>query len=147
MRLRTVGPDQSGATAVEFAVVAPVFLALLFGTLEFGRALWTQQALQETANAGARCMALPQSDCASAGSPPTYNATNTTSYIQQVANQWGVSLPSASITQDNAASCGGTTGFSQVSLAFTFTSVVPNLVNISSGGIPLSATACFPNNP
>jgi hypothetical protein len=25
--------------------------------------------------------------------------------------------------------------------------VVPNLVQIPSGGIPLSATACFPNNP
>jgi hypothetical protein len=51
---------------VEFALVAPVFLAPLFGTLEFGRALWTQQALQQTAIAGARCMALPQTNCATA---------------------------------------------------------------------------------
>jgi len=144
--LLTLSGAQDGAALVEFAIVAPVFLALLFGTIEFGRALWIQQALQETAIAGVRCMALPQSACA-AGTPPIYNATNTTAYIQGVANQWGVSLPSANITKNNVASCGGLGGFSTVSLSFTFQSVVPNLIEISSSGIPLSATACFPNNP
>jgi Flp pilus assembly protein TadG len=142
--LRTLGRVQNGATVIEFALVAPMFLALLFGTIEVGRALWAQQALQETAIAGARCMALPQSACASAVTY-TYNATRTMTYIQQVANQWGISLPSANITQNNAANCGGTSGFSKVSLAITFQSAVPNLVNIF-GGIPLTATACFPNN-
>jgi len=144
--LRTLGRMQNGAAVVEFALVAPVFLALLFGTFEFGRALWTQQALQQTAIAGARCMALPQSPCASAGGS-TYSPAETTTYVQQVANQWGISLPSANINQNNAANCGGANGFSEVSLAITFQSVVPRLVNISSGGIPLTATACFPNNP
>jgi Flp pilus assembly protein TadG len=130
---------------VEFALVVPFFLALLFGIIEFGRALWTQQALQQTAIAGVRCMALPQSACASAVSY-TYDATKTTTYIQQVANQWGVSLPSANITQNDAANCGGVSGFSEVSLAVTFQSVVPKLLNISSGGLLLTATACFPNN-
>jgi Flp pilus assembly protein TadG len=142
--LRTLGQAQNGATLVEFALVAPVFLALLFGIFEFGRAVWIQQALQQTAIAGARCMALPQFACASAG---TYNSTDTTTYIQQIASQWGVSLPSSDITQNNTASCGGTTGFSQVSLSFAFTSVVPLLVEIPGGGMLLSATACFPNNP
>ena len=144
--LRSLGRSQNGATLVEFALVAPVFLALLFGALEFGLALWTQQALQETAIAGARCMALPQTNCAT---PPTYSysSSNTTTYIQTVASQWGISLPSANITQTNTGTtqCGAS-GFSQVSLTFTFQSVVPNLVQIPSGGIPLSATACFPNN-
>lgn len=142
--LRTLGRAQNGATAVEFALVAPMFLALLFGTFEFGRALWAQQALQEIAISGARCMALPQSACASAGTH-TYNAARTMTYIQQVANQWGVSLPSANINQNSTANCGGTSGFSKVSVAITFQSVVPNLVNML-GGIPLTATACFPNN-
>jgi Flp pilus assembly protein TadG len=143
--LRSLGRSQNGATLVEFALVAPVFLALLFGALEFGLALWTQQALQETAIAGARCMALPQSGCATAAY--AYSSSNTTTYIQTVANQWGISLPSANIIQTNTGTtqC-GTSGFSQVSLTFTFQSVVPNLVQIPSGGIPLSATACFPNN-
>ena len=149
--LRTLGRAQNGATLVEFALVAPVFLALLFGALEFGRALWTQQALQETAIAGARCMALPQTGCAtSTGAPPTYSysPTMTTTYIQQVASQWGVSLPSANITAVNAGSTNcGASGFSQVSLTSLSRAWSPRLVQIPSGGIPLGATACFPNNP
>ncbi len=142
--LRTLGRAQGGATAVEFALVAPMFLALLFGTFEFGRALWAQQALQEIATSGVRCMALPQSACASAGTH-TYNAARTMTYIQQVANQWGVSLPNANIDQNNSASCGGTSGFSKVSVAVNFQSAAPNLVNML-GGILLTAAACFPNN-
>ena len=92
-------------------------------------------------------MALPQTACASAGNPPTYNATNTTTYIEGVASQWGVSLSSAEITQNAAADCAGTSGFSKVSLSVTFTSFVPKPIDISSSGIPLNAAACFPNNP
>jgi Flp pilus assembly protein TadG len=73
---------QEGTTAIEFALVAPVFLMLVFGTIEFGRLPWTQQALQQTAIAGARCVAIAQgktrtSPCASGGS---YSSTTATSY-------------------------------------------------------------------
>lgn len=134
--------------AVEFALVLPMFLMLVFGTIEFGRILWTEQALQETAAAGARCMAIAQgakeaSACASGGS---YSSATTTSYIQTVAGGWGLSLPSSGIILDNASSCGGSSGFSQVTLTSTFTSVVPNLVELATGGSTLTATACYPNN-
>jgi Flp pilus assembly protein TadG len=40
------GPlSQAGSTAVEFALGLPVFLALLFGTMEGGRAIFTQSVL------------------------------------------------------------------------------------------------------
>jgi Flp pilus assembly protein TadG len=141
--LWTLGRAQHGAVLVEFALVAPVFLMLLFGVIEFGRALWMQQALHQTAIVGARCMALPQSACASAA---TYDSTKTMTYIQQAANQWGLSLSNADIVQNNAANCGGQSGFSEVSVSIIFQSVVPQLLNIRSGGIPLTAAACFPNN-
>ncbi len=35
----------SGATAVEFALIVPMFFALLFGVLEFGRLIFTQGVL------------------------------------------------------------------------------------------------------
>ena len=138
--LRRVCRAENGATLVEFALVAPVFFVLLFGTIEFGRALWTQQALQETATAGARCMALPQPACASGGAK---------SYIQQVANQWGLSLLDSNINPNPANTCGssGISGFSTVLLTYTFQSVAAAFVQIPSGGITLTAQACFPNNP
>jgi Flp pilus assembly protein TadG len=134
----------SGNTAMEFALVAPVFLALVFGIVEYSRYLWMLQALQQAAVEGARCMAIPQSACASGGS---YNATNTTSRIQQIGNQWGVSIPSGGVTLSANASCGGTTGFSKVTITSTFNSAVPQLVQLAAGGTSLTATACFPNTP
>jgi TadE-like protein len=137
-----------GATAVEFALVLPMFLMLVFGAIEFGRFLWTQEALQETAIAGARCVAIAQgsnptsSPCASSGS---YSATNAKSYIQQIASGWGLSIPSSGINPDPVGS-GGCTGLSQVTLTSTFNSVVPNLVQLGAGGITMTASACYPNN-
>lgn len=135
--------DDCGATAIiEFAFAAPLFLMLIFGIAEYCRLLWTMQALQQVAIDGARCMAIPQSACASAGS---YNATNTTSHIRQVGNQWGISIPTAGVSLAANATCGGTTGFSKVTLTATFNSVAPQLVKLAAGGTSLTASACFPN--
>jgi hypothetical protein len=47
-------PGESGSTVVEFAVVAMLFFALVFGVLNFGWFVWTQQALTAAAREGAR---------------------------------------------------------------------------------------------
>ena len=39
MSVRRLCTDRRGATALEFALVAPAFIALMFGTIEFGWAL------------------------------------------------------------------------------------------------------------
>jgi Flp pilus assembly protein TadG len=139
---------RDGTTAVEFALVAPLFLMFVFGSVEFGRLLWTREALQQSAIAGARCMALAQgavqsSPCSASGS---YSAATTKTYIQTVANGWGVSLPVSAITVDNNATCASTAGFSEVTIAYTFTSVAPQVVLLPAGGSTLTLTACSPNN-
>jgi Flp pilus assembly protein TadG len=45
---------ERGATLVEFAIGATVFLISLFAVLEFGRALWVHNALSDAARRGAR---------------------------------------------------------------------------------------------
>jgi len=130
-----------GTSAVEFGIIAfPLFL-MVFGILEFGRAMWIREALQQTAIAGARCMGLVQSNCGTSG---TYNASMALSYVQAQAAAWSVPLSSSNVTLDNAATCGGLTGFSQVSLNYTFRSVVPVMIPSLGSGVPLSAVACFP---
>ncbi len=47
-----------GAAVVEFAVVAPVFVALVLGMIEFGRALMVQQMLTNASREGARVAVL-----------------------------------------------------------------------------------------
>jgi len=63
-----------GTTAIEFAMLAVPFLGLALGILEFGRACWTLEALQESAVQGARCIGVHQTGCYSAGS---YSADGT----------------------------------------------------------------------
>lgn len=57
---------ERGATLVEFAIGATVFLTAIFAVLEFGRALWVHNALSDAARRGARYAVLnPASDSAS----------------------------------------------------------------------------------
>ena len=53
-----------GAAAVEFAVVAPIFLLLVFGIIEFGRAIMVQQMLTNASREGARLAVLDGSTTA-----------------------------------------------------------------------------------
>lgn len=43
-----------GAAAVEFAIVAPVFLIMIFGLVEFGRLVMVQQVITNASREGAR---------------------------------------------------------------------------------------------
>ncbi|MFZ5453546.1 MAG: TadE/TadG family type IV pilus assembly protein [Thermodesulfobacteriota bacterium] len=49
-----VDKGQRGASAVEFAVVAPLFVALLFAIVEFGMILYTKGMMTHAAREGAR---------------------------------------------------------------------------------------------
>jgi Flp pilus assembly protein TadG len=45
---------QKGQALVEFGIAATVFFLILFGILEFGRALWTWNTIVQATRAGAR---------------------------------------------------------------------------------------------
>src|ERR1044071_5210184 len=46
--------NERGATLLEFAIGATVFLTAMFAVIEFGRCLWTHNALSDAARRGAR---------------------------------------------------------------------------------------------
>jgi Flp pilus assembly protein TadG len=140
-RLRTLAGDNTGATAVEFALLLWPLVLVLFGILEFGRLIWINNALQETAIDAARCAGILESSCATGGA---YSSGKTTTYVQSVANAWGITVPTANVTSTANTTCAGIGGFSQVTISYTFQSVVPQVLPSLSGGLPLSATACFP---
>jgi Flp pilus assembly protein TadG len=141
--IRRLVRTEDGTAAVEFGVVALPLLALVLGIFEFTRLYWTQEALQESATAGARCMGILQTSCAASG---VYSSSNTVSYIQQVASTWGITVPGTGITTTHGTTCGGTAGFSQVQITYTFNTLVPNIVPIQSGGKTLTVQSCYPNN-
>lgn len=52
---------QRGAAAIEFAIVLPVLVLLLFGTIEFGLLLYNQQVITNAGREGARAGIVAQS--------------------------------------------------------------------------------------
>jgi Flp pilus assembly protein TadG len=141
-RISAFARNRAGASAVEFGMVALPLLLCIFGIIEFGRVMWTREALQQTAIAGARCMGVVMNTCGTAG---VYSSSLTTSYIQTQAAHWSLTIPASNISLNSGATCAGVSGFSQVTLTYTFRTVVPGLIKALAGGTNLSATACFPN--
>ncbi len=131
------------STAVEFAICALAMTLIVVGFVEFGRLVWTFEALQEAATGGARCMGLVANSCAAAG---VYSAANTRTYIVNLTTARGVVITPATITLNNAATCGGAAGFSQVTITYNFTSVAPALLTSLVNGVTVPASACFPNS-
>ncbi|HLY04456.1 MAG TPA: TadE family protein [Rhizomicrobium sp.] len=132
-----------GTAAIEFAMLAVPFLALALGVVEFGRACWTLEALQESAVQGARCIGVHETGCYSSGS---YSSTGTQSYVRTVANGWGINLPTADITPTQSTTCGTVAGFSQVQISYTFGTVVGLLIP-SLRNETFNVASCFPLNP
>ncbi|MDT0195016.1 TadE/TadG family type IV pilus assembly protein [Arthrobacter sp. AB6] len=59
---RSGAAKEKGAAAVEFALVIPLFLMLVFGIVEFGRAFNIQVSLSEAARETARYTAIHAND-------------------------------------------------------------------------------------
>jgi len=57
-QLKRFDATERGASLVEFAIAVTVFLTAMFGVVEFGRALWTHNALTDAARRGARYATL-----------------------------------------------------------------------------------------
>jgi len=54
IRIGKIRRGERGSTLVEFAIGATVFLTVMFAVIEFGRALWTHNALADAARRGVR---------------------------------------------------------------------------------------------
>lgn len=126
MKLVKIWRDQQGASAVEFAIIAPVFLLFIFGIIALGLLFWRQVGLQHGAEMAARCATINTSLC------PNNNPSAITNYATQQA--LGLSLPASTFTYSTPA-CGN-----QVTASYTFQ--FPDILNL--GPLTLTAQACFP---
>jgi Flp pilus assembly protein TadG len=132
--------DTRGVAAIEFAIVIVPLLLFMFGIIEFSRAYWAKEALQQTAVDTARCRGLKIS---AAGCTTD---TGAQAYAVSVGNTWGLTIPTSNviITSASGTTCGGVSGFVTVHITYTFKTVVPDLI----AGLfndTLYASACFPS--
>lgn len=121
--LKSIYRNQNGTTAVEFAIIAPVFILLIFGTIGLCSALFLVGSLQFAVEDGARCAAVKTTICS--------DATSTIAYTQS--RYLG---PNVSPTFTYAsATCGNSVS---ASVSYLMNVGFKTLV------VPISATACFP---
>lgn len=60
--LRAIVCDRSGATAVEFAFIAPVFLTMVMGIMDFGHSVYARAELNGSVQQAARSSTMETSD-------------------------------------------------------------------------------------
>jgi Flp pilus assembly pilin Flp len=107
--------DEEGMAAVEFAILGPVFLALLFGVIQCGILIFTQASLHYAVQKGVRCTAV-MSDCPSPAS-----------------HYFGPGTPEF------------TPALQPCGQALTATVAYTLSLIVYRKDIPLSATSCFPD--
>ena len=111
--LQRIAKRAHGQAMVEFALVIPVMLLLVFGVVEFGRAYYTYSALTNAARKGARYGSLHPTDTAGIQNRAIQTAT-------------GVSLTAGEITVVCSPSCAGGNPL-RVQIAHPFRPVVASV--------------------
>jgi Flp pilus assembly protein TadG len=125
MMLRAFAGDARGASAVEFAITAPIFCMLLVGIVEGGMLLWAQIGLQHGTQMAARCATIDTSVCGSADQIQSYAAQQS----------YGLNPPSSTFSF-SAAACGN-----QVSASYRF-ALISNYFGMPA--LQIRAQSCFP---
>ncbi len=104
-----------GASAVEFAMVAPFLFLLLFGMMEFGRAMMTQHVLTMAAREGARESVL-------LGASTTSVQNVISSYMEHSTKLNGV-VPTVTVSADVAAANPGDMLTTTITMPFSAVSL------------------------
>lgn len=132
--IRRLLRDPQGATAVEFAMVAPLLIAVIVMVIEGNRLLWTTQAIEEAASHGARCVAIGSEDCDTLQEAEAFTIAR--------AATMGITVAAGAVTVATDQTCHGVADMSRVSVSVPFDSPIGDLVP----ALPdqLEAEACFP---
>ena len=123
-RIRGVGNNRSGATAVEFAMVLPAFMLLIVGGFSTASLLYVASSMKYAVEVGARCAAVNTTVCS--------DSTSTVSYVKSHFSASGAATPTFTST---TAACGH-------NVAGNVTYVIDT--GLGKINVPVSAAACFP---
>jgi Flp pilus assembly protein TadG len=147
---------ERGQGLVEFSLVFPVFILLLFGILDLGRAIYAYNTIADAAREGARVAIVNQiqtsPDCVV--ERPIQNPATPHWSIKTCAVQWAIALgvQESDVTVSYAAppgvalTCSPTVAvgcIASVTVAHTFNAITPVIGNLV-GTISMSSTSQVP---
>jgi Flp pilus assembly protein TadG len=115
--------DASGSVAVEFALLIPVYIAFMFGTIEFGRMIWIRNTMEFAAEQAARYGAI------------TSGATTATITAYAATQLIGISSTGITFTVPTL-----TSTTVQVRATYNFTTLISAYVPIPATTLTVNAT-------
>jgi Flp pilus assembly protein TadG len=129
--LKSLYRNQEATTAVEFAIVAPLFILLVFGTIGLAFVLYLVGSLHFAVEDGARCAAVR-------GSWQCTNPTSTVAYTQSryMGPNVAPTFTYADVATCGAAGYGGSSVTGTVNYSWN--------IGYRTFVTPISATACYP---
>ncbi|HOT96166.1 MAG TPA: TadE/TadG family type IV pilus assembly protein [bacterium] len=110
-RFKKVGRDVSGQSAVEFALVLPLFILMVVTIVEFGRLWMTVNVMTSAAREGARVAAV---------SRPDYSLVNSAAQSVLAASQ--ISGATVNLSGPNSS------GDVRVTVSLVYTSITGNII-------------------
>lgn len=132
--------SQSGASAVEFALVVPVLMSLTLAILNFCGLLYAQTALHYTVDSLARYCAVNSSACTSATAASAYAPMGTKIF----GVTYSLTLRTPTSTTPGVCRQSASTGSAMPGYVLTASGTYNFNVVLKSFSIPVQATACYP---
>ncbi len=128
-RLVALHRSERGVEVIEFAIVSVLFMMLVFGVMEFGRAIWIYGTVAHTAREGARYAIVRGSESGRTAIPADVEG-----YVNQLAG--GLTGLTVTTTWDDASKDPGTVVQVQVDRVFD-----PAMPLVGLGSFTLSSTS------
>jgi len=140
---------QKGAVIVEFAIILPILVILLLGTMEVGSIARDYQVLQNSAREGARFSTLPGNQISTAQNPTAVLQTIQNRVVAYLQNE-NITVAPADVVVDQAypVQIGVLTVMgSHVTVQYNRTLIFPGVSSLipSLGSLQLTGNAVFRN--
>lgn len=125
--LRRIRNTEAGQALVEFTMILPIFLLLLFALVDFGRAFYTWLVVTQAAREGARAAAVQADDA-------TVNARIYGSFCNSYPSNCGLDPAKLSISKSNIQGNRGDTVTVDLRYSFSFATPLGDIVKFVSAG-------------
>lgn len=139
MRLRIFAGSERAAAMVEFAIVLPVLLLIVFGIVDFGRALYTANNLTSAVREGARLASTQITPDPTAAASKTAVTNAVTNYVTAIS----AGAPAPTVAETFTGAPPNIQSIKVQITAYPFTPITPLAGLIGMGTITMSPSATF----
>jgi len=147
-RAKRFARSESGASMVEFALIAPILFMFLFGIIDFGRALFQYNNLTNAAREGARFAATRLPDPCDPADKYSIDSLTATKIVEFNNNPKVVAVADTIVTVECIPGTAGTVSRVTVSIkGYPFQALTPlpflDGLTLGSAGVPIRSTIRF----